>query len=50
MEIIITKIGLDSIIELQKIGKQTFFETFADTNSAEDMQKYLEVSFAVEKL
>lgn len=46
----IVKIGLENIEDLQKIGKQTFFETFAETNSEENMQKYLEESFALEKL
>lgn len=46
----VVKIDLDRVEDLQKIGKQTFFETFADTNSEEDMQKYLEESFALEKL
>lgn len=50
MNITIEKIDLENISDLQKIGKQTFFETFADSNSAEDMQKYLEESFALEKL
>lgn len=50
MNITIEKIDLENISDLQKIGKQTFFETFADSNSEEDMQKYLEESFALEKL
>lgn len=50
MNITIEKIDLENISDLQKIGKQTFFETFAETNSEEDMQKYLEESFALEKL
>lgn len=51
MEIIeITKVSVKDIESLQKIGKQTFFETFSDTNTAEDMQKYLEKSFQIKKL
>lgn len=46
----VVKINWDRVEDLQKIGKQTFFETFADSNSVEDMQKYLEESFALEKL
>lgn len=41
----ILKIGLNEIAELQAIGKQTFFETFADGNTEENMQKYLEEGF-----
>jgi ribosomal protein S18 acetylase RimI-like enzyme len=46
----ITKIELSDIEQLQAIGKQTFFETFADKNTEENMQKYLEEGFTVEKL
>ncbi len=49
-EIEITKIGINEIAELQAIGKQTFFETFADGNTEENMQKYLEEGFTVDKL
>lgn len=49
-EIEIRKIGLNNIEALQKIGRQTFFETFSDTNTAEDMQEYLEKSFHTDKL
>ena len=50
MNIEITKIGLNEIEQLQVIGKQTFFETFADKNTEENMQKYLEEGFTIEKL
>ncbi len=35
---------------LQRIGRQTFQETFADVNTEEDMKQYLEESFSPEKL
>lgn len=35
---------------LQTIGKQTFYETFADTNTPEDMEQYLTTSFATSKI
>lgn len=41
--ITITKVEKKDILELQRIGKVTFSET----NTAENMQKYLEESFAV---
>ncbi len=51
MDTIKTKIiGLTDIEQLQKIGKQTFLETFADSNTEENMQKYLDESFSVNKL
>lgn len=48
--ITINKVRLDEIQELQSISKQSFFETFADSNSEANMQKYLEESFAIDKL
>jgi len=46
----VNKIGLTEIAQLQIIGRQTFFETFADGNSVENMQKYLEEGFTIDKL
>jgi len=46
----ITKINLSEIEQLQIIGKQTFFETFAEGNTEANMQKYLEEGFTVDKL
>ena len=48
--IIIKKATLKDVDQLQKIGRQTFSETFAEGNSAENLQKYLEEGFSVEKL
>ncbi len=33
------------ILTLASIGRQTFFETFRDTNSPENLEKYLEKNF-----
>jgi diamine N-acetyltransferase len=38
------------IYELQKIARLTFFETFSDGNTEENMKKYLEEGFSLEKL
>lgn len=38
------------INQLQKIGRQTFFETFSSGNTEENMKKYLEEEFSVDKL
>lgn len=46
----IRKVSIDDVIQLQEIGRQTFSETFSDVNSEENMNKYLEESFAVNKL
>lgn len=48
--IFIIKAELHDIEKLQKIGRQTFFETFSESNSEENMQKYLDEGFSIEKL
>lgn len=49
-DLIINKVHLKDISKLQEIGRQTFFSTFVDTCSAEDMAQYLEEGFSTEKL
>lgn len=46
----ITKVNLSEIDQLQKIGRQTFKETFSASNSVENMKNYLEEGFSNEKL
>ncbi len=48
--ITIQKVTLNDIDQLQKIGRQTFSETFSGDNSEEDMKKYLDENFSTEKL
>jgi diamine N-acetyltransferase len=48
--ITIKRVTLNDIDQLQKIGKQTFYETFAASNTEENMKKYLEEGFTIEKL
>ena len=48
--ITVKKVTLTNIAALQKIGRQTFEETFSDSNSEENMSTYLEESFTAEKL
>ena len=43
-------VTLNDIDLLQKIGRQTFFETFSAGNTEEDMKKYLDEKFSIEKL
>lgn len=50
MEIIVTKITENDILELQEIGRKTFSETFSENNTEESMNEYLESSFSTEKL
>jgi ribosomal protein S18 acetylase RimI-like enzyme len=46
----IRKITTKDLDELQKISRQTFNETFAAVNSAENMEKYLEIELSAAKL
>lgn len=51
METIETRrVTIADIEELQQIGRQTFFETFAPSNTADNMAKYLEEGFSKKKL
>jgi len=43
--ILVKKATIDDLVATQRIGRETFFETFADSNTKEDMDKYLEDSF-----
>jgi ribosomal protein S18 acetylase RimI-like enzyme len=49
-KITIEQINHSHIEALQQIGRQTFEETFAESNSAENMAKYLEEAYSHEKL
>jgi len=46
----IKKVTLDDIHPLQKIGRQTFYETFAMGNTEENMTKYLDEGFSADRL
>jgi ribosomal protein S18 acetylase RimI-like enzyme len=46
----IRQISIKDIPQLQAIGRQTFSETFSESNSAENMAKYLEEAYAHDKL
>lgn len=48
--ITVQKVTLDNIKKLQKIGRETFSETFSSSNTEENMKKYLEEGFSLEKL
>jgi len=50
MELVIRKINIGHLSQLQKIGKTTFAETFTEHNTKEDLDKYLEESFSNETL
>lgn len=44
------KVTLSDIEQLQLIGKQTFIETFSDSNTEENMRKYIHEGFNINKL
>lgn len=46
----IKRVTLNDIDQLQKIGRQTFYETFSAGNTEENMNKYLDEGFSLEKL
>ena len=46
----IKRVVINDVNQLQKIGRQTFHETFSAGNSEENMQKYLDEGFSIEKL
>jgi ribosomal protein S18 acetylase RimI-like enzyme len=50
MNIQINRVAIEHIDALQQISRQTFIETFASSNSEENMKKYLEEDFAIEKI
>jgi hypothetical protein len=41
----IKKVTINDLESLQKIGRQTFYETFSADNTEENMVKYLEDGF-----
>lgn len=49
-EITIAKAGTAEATLLQQIGRQTFYETFAASNTEENMNQYLEEGFSLEKV
>jgi diamine N-acetyltransferase len=49
-EIIIQEVTISDLLELQKISVQTFSETFASTNTEENMRSYLNEAYSITKL
>lgn len=49
-DIDIKKVTLANIDQLQKLSKQTFFESFSSGNTEENIQKYLDEAFSVSRL
>ena len=49
-QITLRQASLQDIAQLQQIGRRTFLETFAASNSEQNMRAYLEEGFSLEKL
>jgi len=49
-DIDIIKITVNDFDKLQKIGRQTFYETFSESNTDENMKSYLENGFSTDKI
>lgn len=49
-DIAIKRVTLRDIDHLQKISRETFYETFSSGNTEEDMAKYLNEELSIEKL
>ena len=49
-QIEISKVTPNEAAQLQQIGRQTFWETFAAQNTEANMQKYLEEQFSIQQL
>lgn len=48
--IIINQANLEDLETIQSIGRQTFTETFAASNSEEEMERYLTESFSTDRV
>lgn len=46
----VRKATIEDLPTVQHIGRETFFETFSDSNTEDDMNKYLEESFNDDKI
>jgi ribosomal protein S18 acetylase RimI-like enzyme len=46
----IIRVTTEDLAELQKICRETFYETFSEQNTEENMKRYLEEDFSAEKL
>ncbi|MEO0002201.1 MAG: hypothetical protein RL766_2247 [Bacteroidota bacterium] len=49
-QISVSLIGIEDVAALQKIALEIFTETFKDYNSPENLQKYLDEKFSIDKL
>ena len=48
--IVVNKASINDLESVKRIGRETFFETFAESNSEDDMKAYLDKNFSDSKL
>jgi diamine N-acetyltransferase len=48
--LLIKQCGLEDIEKIKYIGEKTFYETFSDQNTEEDMHNYLKENFSYEQI
>ena len=49
-EIVLKQVDIEDIAQLKKIAEETFFDTFAPHNTAENMEQYITEGFTTDKL
>ncbi len=47
---LVRECGLEDIEKLKYVGEKTFYETFSDENTKEDMENYLKENFSYEQI
>jgi len=50
MNVVIRKLDMDDLVPLHAIAKKTFFDTFQQQNSPENMQVYLDSELTLDKI
>ncbi len=49
-ELVVHRVEKTDLLALQEISRQTFFDTFGEVNTIEDMNHYLKVNLSMEQL
>jgi ribosomal protein S18 acetylase RimI-like enzyme len=49
-QVVISKASISDLESVKRIGRETFFETFAESNTEADMKRYLDQNFSDSKL
>jgi ribosomal protein S18 acetylase RimI-like enzyme len=49
-EIVIRVANADDVLQLRDLSRSTFYETYADQNTADDVRMHMQQTFSIEKL